>query len=612
MLNKKYYNPKVYNLMILLFLFLSFSFLNCSIEIKLETSGLDNLPNQTMPVGYLGETFHIKVKVKNGGRNSSEIKINGLNKLNVEGTGSSSSSVRMNNIYESETTYIYDVNTDKEGIFEIGPAKIKRGGKTIRSNPQKINFKIIKRAGNSPTQNISGISNTEHDFFCKVDIDKNHVVKGEPIILKFKGYSSKNVIQARLPAFKLDDFSIKEIDQIKQSHQSINGKSYATVEKQYILFPSTAGEKEIPALPAIYQIQNKHNKKKFGNRLDNDDFFQSFFQPRLQTKEVFSNNLKIQVDPLPAHKGKIDGVGEFTEFTALVDKNEAIINEPILLSLKIVGKANLDQILTPKINLPTIFNTYESKTNVQEDYSSEYKAGSKQFEFVIQVNKPGEFKIGEQTFTYFDTISRQYETIKTKPIALNITRPLNSPTSINNSNSQETASTEEPNDNLETKVKDINFIEEDINQINNKKQSFITWWVFLLLIFIPISIYFKKSFEPLTNLIKNRKNKKQSIAQFKNELESIINKKEQNKIYSFFLNYIATKFNTSLSLVNQTWIEHKLKEIGWKQDKINEFINYLNECASISFAPTQDSLINNQQLLEKSKYWFLIFESNKS
>ena len=606
MLNKIFFNFKAINLITLLFLFSSFSFLNSAIEIKLETSGLDNLPNENMPTGYIGETFHIKVKVKNGGRNASEIKVNGLDRLNVEGTGSSTSISLINNVHESETTYIYDVNTEKEGIFEIGPAKIKRGGKSIKSNPAKINFKIIKRKGPSPTQNISGVSNTEDDFFCTVNVNKNRVVEGEPIILSFKGYSSRNVIQAGLPPFKLDDFSVKEIGQIKQSHQNINGKSYATLEKQFVLFPSTSGEKEIPALPAIYQVQNKHNKKRFGNMLDNDDFFQSFFQPRLQTKKVFSDNLKIQVDPLPVHNGKIDGIGEFTEFTASVDKNEAIINEPILLTLKIVGKGNLDQILTPRINLPPIFNTYESKTSVQEDYSEEYKPGSKQFEFVIQVNKPGEFKIEEQKFTYFDTISKQYKTIKTLPITLNIKQPLNKP-STNNFGSKETVNTEQTNNNLE---KDINFIEEDINQINYQEESYISWWLFLFLIFIPISIYFKKSFEPITKFIKKRQNKKQAITQLKNELENIINKKEQNKIYSFFLNYIATKFDISLSLINQSWIENRLQKSGWEKDKINEFVNYLNECASITFAPTQGSKINYQQLLEKSKYWFLIFESN--
>ena len=594
------------------------------LKIKLELENVEDLveknKDQTDATVYTGETFQIKAIVSGGGRDTPELKIDGLDRLNIEGTSRSTSISIINTDFVSETSYIYDVNADKTGTITIGPAYIEQNGKKIKSKPEQINIRIINRGQGSISKSTSSdskqLQQEKYELFCQLKTNKKNVVVGEPTILSLCIYSRGKILQVGILPPKISGFIHKEIEPVIKREENIDGKFYNVLEKKFLLLPQEPGELEVPSMSINFQVQTE--KRKGRRNVFGDEFFSSFFGPMVETKKAHSNSLQIKVDPLPAHKQPIDGVGNFTSFTAWVNKNEAIINEPIMLNLQIEGEGNLDQIVAPKLRLPSFFTSYESKTDLQENLSSGSTAGKKRFEFIVQADKTGECQIGEQSFTYFDTQSRKFKTLQSNPIKLNIKTPPPEQQSIKKDFSTKEEKEEEISDKPKTDSfqQDIGFIEEDVSFVSKRKEKQLPASIFIIFVFLPFLFYLQNFFVSLFFGIQNKffgnYSSKKYAAKYKKELDSIVQKQEINKIYQFFLNYFAAKFDVTINEVNENWIEQKLIQIGWPDKKIIEFLNYLNECASFSFAARIKTDVNPKKLLEYGEYWFLLLESNFS
>ncbi len=607
------------------FLFI-FPLLKAETEVKLRLIGTENVRDvksgKVMPTAYVGENFKIEAVVSGGGRNIGDIQINGLDRLNVTGRNQSTSISVINSSFSSENTFIYDVVSNEEGDFELGPATVEQNGKTIESVPRKLNFKVIQkkdgtvvRGGKSRTQNAQ---DNEYEVFCKLEIDKEKVFVGEPVLLKVNIYNRGKILQFGLEPPKFPGFLTKEIPEVLKRTEQINNKVYSVLEKRFHLLPLEEGVKQISPVNVDFNIpvvRKRKNPGFLGKSFFDDDFFAGFMGQTVETKRANSNSLQIKVDPLPEHKGFVDGVGKFDTFKLDVDKKDAIINEPILLSVEVAGKGNLDQVVAPRLKFPENFKTYESKTDLKEDLNKDYIGGKKRFEFVLQVGKVGECKIPEQQFTYFDVDSKTYKTLKSAPINLMINQP------PEGQGAQTFAPFSQDDDKPSEPEKvsykqDIHFIEEDISSITKKERKTVPIWLFLILILMPFLYYFKNKFVPLgiwfSNKFLHRYKARKSLSKFKKDLDIIIKKENLSELYPFFINYFAAKFGVEASSVTEDWIENKLKKAKWQEARVSDFLNHLNKCASLTFAVGAKIDLDYKKMLEKSQYWFFMLESDSS
>ena len=609
---------------IIFFLYSGLILAQQELKIKLELADIENVIDQktgkVVPTAYLGNRFRVKVIINGSGRDSRDVKIVGLENLNVEGKNQSMSITGHNGRFVTDITYIYDIYADKLGTFTIGPAQIEQKGKIIRSEPNQITFNIVKEKGGRVVRSgvVSDVlqagipvSDRGYELFCKLNVDKKNVVVGEPIVLSIKTYSKGNIVQVGIESPKFPNFLSQEIKQVSRQHENVEGKLYDVIEKKYVLLPTKTGQLQIDPVKINFNVQIETKRRR--NSFFDDDFFSGFLGQRLETKRAISNDLQIKVDSLPAFSEFVDGIGKFTKFSVEADKNEAMINEAILLSVEIEGKGNLDQVVAPKLNLPDFFNSYESKTDLQQDLTTGFVGGKKRFEFVLQVARSGEWNIPEQKFTYFDTESSTYKTLKTEPIKLSIKRPppgqyrpVDAISALPNKDEQDKA--------VKEFEKDIHFIEDDVFNVVKRKERQISFWMFLMLLLLPMLLFPKKilsflGFLKLHEKILNKFASKKSLSKFKKDLEQIIKNGEVLRVYQIFLNYFATKFNIDIDLISEDWIEKKLIDLGWETQKINDFLNYLSQCASLYFAAGAKMDIDNKKLLEKSRYWFFMLES---
>ena len=608
---------KFLNIFTIFLIFLNvYLFASSDLSVKIELCGLEEKATV-----YLGETFKVKVIVNGGDRDTSDVNVVDLDKLNVEGTSRSTSISMINGDFKSETVYFYDVSADQEGIFNIGPAQVKgKGGNAVNSNV--LNFNVIKREGGRVVSNKKNVKKDlnfsnipskagEYELFCKLKTDKDIVVVGEPLLLSINVYSRGNILQMGMDTVKFQDFLSKEIPKVAKRREEVDGKLYNVLEKKYVLLPTESGDKQINPVGINFHIPII--RKNIRSNFLDDDFFSGFLGSRVETKRAISDDLKIKVNALPLYKGDgdIDGVGSFNRFYVTVDKKDVIMNEPILLSIEIDGQGNLDQIVSPKLNLPEFFNSYESKIDFKEDLSGNHVGGKKRFEYVLQIGRYGEFYIPEQKFTYFDIEDRNYKTLKSEAIKLNIRKPPEGlGISYNQSDIENKKTIEKEGENYK---QDISFIEEDVDEIFKREEKSIPIWFFLILLGFPFLFYSIRIFDSIYvkfhNKFFKKYEKQKSLSKFKKNLDNIIKKQDVFQIYSFFLNYLATKFNVNLNVVNEDWIEIKLNNSGWSIDKIHDFLSCLSEYASLSFAFDEKKDFNYGKLLDKARYWFLMLES---
>lgn len=559
---------------------------------------------------FTGETFKLKATIKNADSNTGDIKIDGLEKLNVLGNSSHSNFTMMiNGRMTAENSRFYDVSTENEGPYEIGPAQVQQNGSIIKSNT--IKFRAIKRPDNYKESSGSEKDN-ENTVECQLTADKKNIFVGEPltVTLKIKCLGQiHNLSFAEQITFP--GFQIKDDQKAEQRLETKDNKTYQVVEKKFYLIALNPGEQKIKPAKIAYHVPQRQKQRPIG-MLD-DGFFAGFGglfdRMQLVQKNAYSNPLAIKILSMPQNQESTDGVGKFTTFKSSVDKSSALLNEAIKLILEIEGEGNFEQIATPKLTLEPYVKSYESKTEFVEDPAMRPFTGKKVFEYIIQVSKAGQVVIPAQKFIYLDTETKTTKTLETKPLTLQITQPEGEAPQY--TRTPEKATVYQAPEEAQKNESEISFIEQD-GQIMQKNSWTLPWWLMLIALLIPIIFYTQASRNILsklrTNSIFAKASKRSSLNKLAGDFQNIKVSNKPEQLYSFFLSLLALKFDLNIQEISHDQIIEQLKQSGVEEAKINDFIDFLNECASLHFITTKTAAgqVVVENLFKKSEYWIIV------
>ncbi len=269
----------------------------------------------------------------------------------------------------------------------IPPLSVVVDGKKEMTKPVKIKVVSAIKAGANPNFLISMIAN------------KKSVYVGEPITVKiiFKQKRDVQVAGIRFNSPSFPGFWVKSDNQDKK----IVVGDYVIHNLTYVLIPQNPGQKTIPPV-----------KVEIAKRVSVRDAF-SFMLQRIKWRNLYSNDLKIDVKPLP------NGVSLFGKFsiTASVDKKVTKANKPVNLTLKIKGSGNIDDIdpYELKISGATVYKDKPKRDTYLEN--GEYKGVFTQ-KFAIVADSS--YTIPPIKFRYFDKELKKVVTIKTKPIKIEV------------------------------------------------------------------------------------------------------------------------------------------------------------------------------------------------
>ncbi len=601
------------------------SFAATSLKLEVMDNGHGKADSQKV---FAGVPFEVAISVTEGDRNTGTVELEKTDKISIVGTSRSTNISMFNGKFTSQTTYLYQLIAPQEGTIKLGPARVKQGDQTIESNVLELTVAPASEQSKEQNSNQPGSSagqshvtqeqknqdDQQSTVLCRLTTNKKSIVVGEPITAKIIILSHGPIAQIAIEPPKFPGFMVKEIQKISRRQETHKNQLYDILEKKYILTPSESGQKTIEPIKVAYAIPLKHRPRH--HRLFDDVFAGFFDQDRLEQKATTSNPLHIIVDQLPDSKKQIDGVGDFTSFDASISKREAHVNEALTFKLEITGMGNLDQIPTPKLVLPAFIKAYDSKATVQEDLNNDYHGSKKTFEYVIQIAQEGDAEIPSQQFTYFDTATKTVKTLKTAALSVHLTPSPKTQQPRIKSTATESEEAPTPQPTPKAHPKDINFIQED-GPISHRPSTGINPLLLLILILvIPAIIFTHRMIKSIASKalphITRGRSRKKYFDRLSKEFDSLSRNNQVDKLYQFFIKFLATKYGANAEAITHDVLYDYLSKNQWAEEKINDFFDFLNECAGYRFISQTTSKKNDfEGIFKKGSYWLLLLTNEK-
>lgn len=341
---------------------------------------------------------------------------------------------------QQSVTYTFILAPKHAGNFQIPGATARVGGKVIRSASTPIAVTGTgKSAASSPgTQRRpksadeeddygqmrnSGTSVTNKDLFFTVEPSKRSVYEQEPIMLTYKFHSIVdmgriNVMLKQRPDLK--GFWTQEIElprNITPQIERRGGKAYRTgTNLQYFLYPQQTGRLMIPGI--TFDVE-------YLQRNASVDIIDAFFNGQTATAAHALRrvpDISINVLPLPTPKPAdfSGGVGSSINVMAKLLTPSPATNDIATLRISISGNGNLKLLKAPVVKFPKDFDTFEPKMTDKTSIGVNGITGAVYFDYTFVPRNVGKYDIPPISFVYFDTETRQYKTLQTAPIHLDV------------------------------------------------------------------------------------------------------------------------------------------------------------------------------------------------
>ena len=510
----------------------------------------------------------------------------------------------------SSITFTYIVVATKKGTFIIPPAHVVVDGKTIASNSIKI---TVSDKGQSGGSNVSprardddgaemrdaGSRISGSDLFIKVSANKRRVYEQEPILLTYKVYTLVSLTQLEGKMPDLKGFHTQEVDLPQQKSfkvETVNGRPYRTVTwSQYVMFPQITGRLQIPSITfnGIVVQQNR-----------NIDPFEAFFNGGSGyievKKQILAPGIEVQVDPLPQRPANFSGgVGKFS-ISAQLDKTDVKANDPISLRVIISGTGNLKLIKQPEVAFPKDFDKYDAKITDKTKLTPNGLEGSMIYDILAVPRHQGKYEIPPIEFTYFDTETKRYETVRSEGFTLSVAKGSGS-SSVSDFTGQE---------DLQLLNKDIRHIktgdtrQHSLDDFFFGSTGYLVSIIVLALVFISLFVIFRQRAIENANITKRRAGKANKVATKRlKKASKLMRENKPGEFYDEVLRalwgYVGDKLNIPVAQLSHDNISTRLSERNVNEETISQFIGALDECEFQRYAPG-DPKGNMSKVYEKA------------
>ena len=579
---------KIVGKLFLLLLCCNVAFINAGIRLDVKTS--DGIATQAVVVG---QPFLVEVTIDNVQGSVQAPTIAGLEQCVVRRTGMYMSSING----ASTTKYTYQVRADNLGTYHVGPARVVHERQELLSNVATI---VVGKDIPAPTQQKNKNSThaaAQQPVLLRLMVDNERVVVGQKIKASLRFYyQDSGITLSTIGQPDFVDFEVKQASKPVGGSQNINGNNYKFAEWQWELYPKKSGDLTIPAYSADYELP-AHDNRMFGNIF-------MFLNMHTERKRVYSNAVKLVVDPLPQSAMPVKAVGVFESITAHISPPVAKKGEGMVLVLEISGEGNFDAIMAPCLSLPTGLKYYDSNTSFVKATDST-ELSKKCFEYIVQGVEPGDWEIPAQKFVYFDTAKHAYVTLKTSPLFVSIQEAVG----------REDCVAHAPHDAVINGDKK-NVVQEVIAPLDTRglwypvsPRFFLPWFLFYLFVIFPL-VYI------VFSLIKNESitfgrysrymKKKAACKSARSKIIRCMSENDEKKLYLIFIDLFAQLSQKPCAQISLRFTQDYFLERGISYEKVGEWNSFFEHIAHAAYAHAHNN--STQEIGRMALEWIDILE----
>jgi len=476
----------------------------------------------------------------------------------------------------------------------IEAAELRSGNGTLRTRP--IHIKVVK-SGTLPKRKAPSGADVggfpKKDIFLRAHLSKKEVYRGEQLVLYYTLYFRSGISNYEMPASKLNGFWSKEIE-IKNPEvktQNINGVNYRTaVVRKLILFPQKSGELVIDPARMTVDVQY------------------SFFDTR--RIKLTSNAVKLKVKELPAGAPpEFNGaVGNF-RIESTLSSDEAAVNEPLTLRVKISGTGNIQLIDLPEPRLPDDFEVYDPKINEHISTRGDVLSGTKSYEYLLVPRQRGTYKLDSLIFAWFDPATGEYKKAHTRSYEIRVSGEARSNPGGKNAISG-------------LSKEDVELLDQDIRYIHSETKlkrsglsyfASIRYYVLMLapgLLFILLLLIRRQRMKAAGSVeqIRQKKAARKALKKLNGlAREELSDKDYFEAIPNILWDYLGERIHLDRSEQTQEGIRRKFESLGIDPLRAEELETLLDNCRAAVYAPSQAGL-SRSEMLERARSWINRFE----
>lgn len=505
--------------------------------------------------------------------------------LRNQGTTTSMNSI--NGKVTNQTTFQYVVRPKELGTFTLGPASVTVNGDVYSSNAVSI---VVEE---QPIERV-----TLSEPWLEIRVKDENVVLGQtvPLELRFYHLGLSQLISLEPP--KVDGFLLNELEGPFRGSEEIEGAQYDYIEWRGDMLAKELGTFTIGPAHAIYSMKGRERTHIF-------QLLSDHFSMGLQQYETDSNVLKLTVSALPAHKGQVHAVGNFTNLSASVNQTTAKQGEGIIFVLELDGNEALKDLSHPALTLPASLTSYESKSSSPVQKNKLVTEQRKSFEYIMQAREPGTITIPAQTFNFYDPKEKQFKKLVSEPITLTITpddaalKPLDQAASLQT----------KPSPEMDVPLKEVLPLYTQGVAEFRADTGFSDWlfWALTLLILCGISLEWGKYLWQ-NYCTRNHAYLRSRAAFHKAHKRLIVARKERNakELYKIFVDLFADRRGISSTEVLDADIIRWLKEASIPDDTLHQWQMYSTQLQGFAFYDSTE--IPPVDIFTQAEKWLALLE----
>lgn len=385
------------------------------------------------PAIEAGDGATLEISVEGASRVGTTPQIPSVDGLEFQSRGQSTQVSIVNGKMTQSIHFNYLVFALRPGNYSLGPVTLNHGGKTYRSNA--VDLRVVKSVpssgagGNSASGSGAGVAGAaptgekagEADaLFVRAVVDKERAVLGEQITLRFQFFQRAGIALLDQPQYAPPEspgFWREDLPPQRTGTRNVGSTPYQVTEIVYALFPTQSGRLEIgkASLTCTVQVPSRRRTR------DPFGMFGGLFGEQrrfaLETKPI-----AIQVDALPEPK-PIDfsgGVGDF-ELSASPDRTEVPQNEPVTLTIVVLGSGNASTVGDPKLAVLSGFRSYPATSETEATTDGDVARGKKTFKLVLIPETTGRHTIPAVQLSIYQPKAKRYARLTAGPWAMQVT-----------------------------------------------------------------------------------------------------------------------------------------------------------------------------------------------